>query len=113
MEEKALQDLPPPVLELVLKTLEIFVKSGPKGLAERKLFRMDGVPVAEENCADFGGRFRMPPLTASVYVYKREDIYELDLPLWLEGEHDRNDLFIFLEVDPSAGTARMTDLYVP
>jgi hypothetical protein len=113
MAESKLQDLPERVRELVFKTLDTFVKHGPRGLAEEGIFPAEGVPVVEERCADFGGRFRVPPLNAPVYVYKTTSGYDLELPLWLEGADDRSDLFIFLEVDPGAGIARMVDLRAP
>jgi hypothetical protein len=113
MAESTLQDLPERMRELVLKTLDTFVEHGPRGLAEEGLFPAAGVPVAEERCADFGGRFRVPPLSAPVYVYKTTNGYDLELPLWLEGETDRSDLFIFLAADPGAGVARMVDLRAP
>ena len=113
MAEQKLHDLLQPVRDIVLRTLEMFVESGPRGLAERGLFPAAEVPVAEERCADFGGRFRMPPPSAPVYVYKSGDRYDIELPLWLEGEDDRSDLFIFLVVEPAAGTARMVDLRAP
>lgn len=113
LTELTLQGLPQEVRDTVFRTLEIFVKRGPRGLVESGLCPPEYLPVAEEQCADFGGKFRLPPLNALVYVYKKEDVYDLELPLWLEAEDDRSDLFIFLEVDATAGTARMTDLYVP
>lgn len=113
LTEQTLNDLPRPVRDLAFKTLDVFVKSGPPGLAESGLFPIEYVPVAAERAADFGGRFRIPPLGALVYVFKDGDVYDLDFPLWLEGEEDRNDLFIFLEVDTAAGVARVRDIYVP
>jgi len=113
LTEMTLKDLPQEVIDIVFRTLELFVKRGPRGLAESGLFPLENLPVVEEQCAYFGGKFRIPPLSAPVYVFKNGDIYELDLPLWLEGEDDRNDLFIFLEIDPTAGSARMVDLYAP
>jgi len=113
MSEQTLQDLPAPVRDPILRILEVFVESGPQGLADRGLFSAAGVCLAEQYCADFGGKFRVPPPSAPVFAYSCGDVYTIDLPLWVEGENDRSDLFIFLEVDPVAGTARMTDLYVP
>ncbi len=113
MAEQKLQDLPGPVQELVSRILGIFIESGPRGLAEKGLFPMAEVPVAEERCGDFGGRFRVPPSDAPVYVYIDGNVCDVELPLWLAGEDDRSDLFIFLEVDPVAGTARMTDIRAP
>ena len=113
MAEQTMGDLPQSVRTLVFDLLDMFAKQGPGGLAEKGIFPAEWMPVVEERCADFGGRFRIPPLSAPVYVYKKNEIYDLEIPLWIEGEDDRCDLFIFLEVDPTTGTARMVDLYVP
>lgn len=113
MAEQTMGDLPQPVRSLVFELLEMFVNQGPRGLVEKGLFPAEWMPVIQERCADFGGRFRIPPLSAPVYVYEKNGVYDLEIPLWIEGEDDRCDLFIFLVVDPAAGVARMVDLYVP
>lgn len=113
MAERTLRDLPSCVSNLVFETLRVFVQDGPRGLAARGLFPEDQVAVAEERCMDFGGRFRLPPSSATVYVYRRDELYDLELPLWLEGEEESSDLFMFLEVDPGSGIARMVDLRAP
>ena len=113
MSDQTLQDLPLRVRDLILATLQIFVDEGPRGLATRGLFPEDQVAVADERCADFGSKFRIPPAGAIVYAYRHDDCYDVELPLWLQGEDDRCDLFIFLEVNPAVGIARMWDLRVP
>lgn len=113
MSDQKLLDLPASVIAAVSRTLDIFVRRGPAGVANVGLFRAEDVVVAEERCGDFGGQFRMPPADAPVHVYVDGLRYDLDLPLWVAGEDSPSELFIFLEVDSDAAEARMVDLRAP
>jgi hypothetical protein len=112
-EDLHLGDLPPDVRHLVVSTVRTLAKRGVRALVEEGLCPADAEEMLTRNRNDYPGSLIAPPDSAEIRLWtNRDGNLEIELPLHDE-QVGQMDLVLFLEINPSAQSVKVTDLYTP
>lgn len=112
-EQTHLEALPRDVRAIVLATVRTLIERGPRGLVEERLCPAEWEASMAENLRDYPGNLIEPPASAEIFGHSDPSgTWTIDLPLHNDRE-GRMDLFLFLEIDPKAQSAKVRGIYTP